>query len=170
MDKKYIYGTEENRNFLKDNSKALLDFGRRFPSPKGSSYYLGDDGEPIKDRNRETWITSRMIHVYSIGSMLGDEGSRNLALAGLKGLLEELKDEKYGGWYAGLTKDDEIVPGKQCYAHAFVILAASSAYLAGIDGAKELLDEALAVFDKRFWNEGEGLSADTWDTDFTVLD
>ena len=170
MDKKYIYNTEENRNFLKDNSKALLDFGRRFPSPKGSSYYLGDDGEPIKDRNRETWITSRMIHVYSIGSMLGDEGSRNLALAGLKGLLEELKDEKYGGWYAGLTKDDEIVPGKQCYAHAFVILAASSAYLAGIDGAKELLDEALAVFDKRFWNEREGLSADTWNTDFTVLD
>ncbi|MBR5408104.1 MAG: AGE family epimerase/isomerase [Lachnospiraceae bacterium] len=170
MDKKYIYNTEENRNFLKDNSKALLDFGRRFPSPKGSSYYLGDDGEPIKDRNRETWITSRMIHVYSIGSILGDEGSRNLALAGLKGILEELKDEKYGGWYAGLTKDDEIVPGKQCYAHAFVILAASSAYLAGIEGAKELLDEALAVFDKRFWNEREGLSADTWNTDFTVLD
>ncbi|MCR5355967.1 MAG: AGE family epimerase/isomerase [Lachnospiraceae bacterium] len=170
MDKKYLYGTDENREFLKDNVKSLLDFGRRFPSQKGSSYYLGDNGEPVKENNRETWITSRMIHVYSIGSMLGDKGSRELAAAGLKGLAGELNDKVNGGWYAGLTKDDEVIPGKQCYAHAFVILAASSAYLAGIEGAKELLDKALDVFDRRFWNEEEGLTADTWNTEFTVLD
>ncbi len=56
------------------------------------------------------------------------------------------------------------------YAHAFVILAASSATLAGLPGAKELLDEALALYDLRFWNEEEGLSCDTWNTEFTVLD
>ena len=37
-------------------------------------------------------------------------------------------------------------------------------------GAKELLDEAIALYDKRFWNEEEGLSCDTWNTEFTVLD
>ena len=63
-----------------------------------------------------------------------------------------------------------ILPNKQCYAHAFVILAASSATLAGLPGAKELLDEALALYDLRFWNEEEGLSCDTWNTEFTVLD
>ena len=62
------------------------------------------------------------------------------------------------------------MPTKQCYAHAFVILAASSALLAGRPGAKELLDEALALYDLRFWNEEEGLSCDTWNTGFTVLD
>ena len=72
---KYQIDTKENKQFLENARKELLSFGHHFPSPEGSSYYLGDDGTPWKDRNRETWITSRMTHVYSIGSMLGHEGS-----------------------------------------------------------------------------------------------
>ena len=167
---KYQLGTAENQKFLQDVRDGLLSFGHQFPSPGGSSYYLGDDGTPWKDRNRETWITSRMTHVYSIGSMLGHEGSEALADAALRGLRGELHDDQNGGWYAGLTKDNEIVPTKQCYAHAFVILAASSGVLAGRKGAEELLKDALALYDLRFWNEEEGLSCDTWNTEFTELD
>ena len=111
-----------------------------------------------------------MAHVYSLGLMLGHEGSGELADAALKGLKGELHDEKNGGWYAGVTPEGDIVPNKQCYAHAFVILAASSALTAGRPGAKELLEEALAVYDRHFWNEEEGLACDTWNTEFTVLD
>lgn len=170
MNKKYLIDTPENRAFLEELRNDLLNFGHKFPSPGGGSYYLGDDGTPWKDRNRETWITCRMTHVYSIGSFLGHEGSEELIDAGLKGLRGELHDTVNGGWYAGLTPDNEIVPTKQCYAHAFVILASSSATLAGRPGAKELLGEALALYDKYFWNEEEGLSCDTWNTEFTVLD
>ena len=169
-EKKYQLGTTENQEFLREVRNGLLNFGHLFPSTGGSSYYLGDDGTPWKDRNRETWITSRMAHVYSIGSMLGHEGSEALADAALKGLRGELHDDQNGGWYAGLTKDNEIVPTKQCYAHAFVILAASSGVLAGRKGAEELLKDALALYDLRFWNEEEGLSCDTWNTEFTELD
>ena len=170
MNSKYEINTNENREFLKASCEDLLNFGHRFPSPNGGSYYLGDDGTPWKDRNRETWITCRMVHVYSLGLMLGHEGSGELVDAALKGLKGELHDDKNGGWYAGLTKDGEIVPTKQCYAHAFVILAATSGILAGREGAKELLEDALKVYDLRFWNEEEGLSCDTWNTEFTVLD
>ena len=76
--KKYLIDTEENRQFLKEINENLLSFGHRFPAPGGSSYYLGDDGTPWKERNRETWITSRMAHVYSIGTFLGHEGSKEL--------------------------------------------------------------------------------------------
>lgn len=168
--KKYLLDAAENEKFLEEIRNTLFSFGHRFPAPGGSSYYLGDDGTPWTDRNRETWITSRMVHVYSIAGFLGHEGSAELAAAGLKGLTGELHDKVNGGWYAGLTADGQILPNKQCYAHAFVILAASSATLAGIPGAKELLDEALALYDLRFWNEEEGLSSDTWNTEFTVLD
>ena len=167
---KYQIDTKENKQFLENARKELLSFGHHFPSPEGSSYYLGDDGTPWKDRNRETWITSRMAHVYSLGCFLGHDGSKELAAAAIHGLRTELHDKKNGGWYAGLTADGKIVPTKQCYAHAFVILAASSGVLAGIEGAKELLDEALALYDLRFWNESEGLSCDTWNTEFTKLD
>lgn len=170
MNKKYQIDSAENREFLRKNAEELLAFGHQFPSPGGSSWYLGDDGTPWRDRNRETWITCRMTHVYSMGSFLRHEGSEALIDAGLKGLNGELKDTVNGGWYAGLTPDDQIVPDKQCYAHAFVILASSSALLAGRPGAEELLEEALKLYDLRFWNEEEGLACDTWNTEFTVLD
>ena len=153
--RKYQIDTQENRAFLKEVRESLLNFGHQFPAPGGSSYYLGDDGTPWKDRPREAWVTCRMVHVYSIGTFLGHPGSAELADAGLKGLKGELHDEKNGGWYAGITADGGILPNKQCYAHAFVILAASSAVLAGRPGAQELLDEAIALYDKRFWNEEE---------------
>ena len=68
MQAKYQIDTTENRKFLRDNAENILSFGHRFPSPGGGSYYLGDDGTPWKERPRETWITSRMCHVYSIGT------------------------------------------------------------------------------------------------------
>ena len=168
--KKYQIDTEENSAFLAEMREDLLKFGHQFPAPGGSSYYLGDDGTPWKERSRETWITSRMTHVYSIGSFLGHPGSEELTDAALKGLSGELYDAENGGWYAGLTADGNILPSKQCYAHAFVILAASSALLAGRPGAEELLEKALELYDLRFWNEEEGLACDTWNTEFTVLD
>ena len=66
---KYQIDTEENRSFLTELREELLSFGQKFPSPGGGSYYLGDDGTPWKERNRETWITSRMAHVYSMVRM-----------------------------------------------------------------------------------------------------
>ena len=133
--KKYEIDTPENREFLKEQSVELLEFGRRFASPGGSAYYLGDDGTPWKDKNRETYETCRMAHVYSLGAFLGFAGSEQLIDEALKALRGELHDKEHGGWYAGLSPDDTFLPTKQCYAHAFVILAASSAYLAGREGA-----------------------------------
>ena len=116
-----------------------------------------------------------MAHVYSIGAMLGEVGTgasyyTALAKRAIDGLRGELHDAEHGGWYSGITADGGILPDKMCYAHAFVILAASSALCAGIEGAKELLDEALATFDKYFWDEKEGMTFDTWNTEFTKLD
>lgn len=170
LNDKYQIDTEQNRRFLREIREELFRFGRNFPSPGGSSYYLGDDGTPWKERPRETWITSRMVHVYSLAGFLGFEGSDALADAGLKGLMGELHDKTCGGWYAGVTAQGEALPTKQCYAHAFVILAASSAVLAERPGAKELFHEALEVYDTYFWREEEGLSCDTWNTEFTELD
>ena len=168
-DDTYRIDTEENKAFLKGLREDLLRFGRRFPSPGGSSYYLWDDGTPQTDRPRETWITSRMAHVYSIGTLLGHDGCAHLAGEAIRGLRGELKDTESGGWYSGICSDGSALGDKQCYAHAFVILAASSAMSAGISGAEDLLTEALEVFDRFFWNDDEGLCADTWDTGFEHL-
>ena len=82
--RKYQIDTEENKEFLRELREDLLNFGHQFPSSGGSYYYLGDDGTPWKDRNRETWITSRMTHVYSIGTFLGQECSEEMENTGPK--------------------------------------------------------------------------------------
>jgi len=167
---KYQYNTAENRQFLNDLCSRLLDFGHKFPSPGGSAYYLGDDGTPWVDRDRETYVTCRMAHVYSIGKFLGHEGSDELIDAALKGLLGELRDTANGGWYVGLSADNKPLSGKLCYAHAFVILAATSGILAGRPGAEKLLKAALEAYDRFYWNEEEGLASDVWNTEFTIMD
>ena len=170
MNNKYAIDTIENKEFMKESTEELLRFGHKFPAPTGGSYYLGDDGTPWVERPRETWITCRMAHVYSIGSFLGHEGSKELVAKAIKGITGELHDDENGGWYAGVTATGDILPNKACYAHAFVILAATSAYLAGVDGADKLLEEALKVYDDKFWEEEKGLAVDTWNTEFTELD
>ncbi len=170
MDRRFVIDTAENRDYMKALGRELLEFGKRFPSAEGSSYYLGDDGKPWTDRPRETWITCRMAHVYSMAAMTGFPEGKALASAAIRGLSGELMDRNAGGWYAGITADGQILPAKQCYAHAFVILASSSAVLADIEGAGDLLRQALQLFDEKFWDETEGLAVDTWDTEFAVLD
>ncbi len=170
MEKKYCIDTQENRDFLREIRERLFVFGHRFPSPGGSSWYLGDDGTPWTEKNREAYVTCRMAHVYSIASLMGYEGSEALVDAAVKGLRGELRDKEHDGWYEGLTPGGGHLSGKQCYAHAFVILAGTSAYLAGRPEAEELLQEALEVYDRYYWNEEEGLSCDNWNTEFTVMD
>jgi len=170
MERKYRIDTRENREFLQETVENLLNFGHRFPSPGGGSYWLGDDGTPWKERPRETWITSRMIHVYSLGRFLEHKGAGELADAGLKGLEGELHDDLNGGWYPGIRADGTYLPDKQCYAHAFVMLASSSAMLADRPGASELFENAAEVFLGHFWDEKNGLTYDTWNTEFTTCD
>ena len=170
MEAKYVLDTKENKEFMQHMSLELLKFGKNFPSDKGSSYYLGDDGTPIKERPRETWITCRMVHVYSIGCLMGHKECEPLVDEALRGIMGELCDKVNGGWYPGIRADGTYIEGKQCYAHAFVILAATSALLAKRPGADKLLCEALEVYNKYFWDEKESMAYDTWNTEFTRLD
>ena len=168
--RKYTIDTNENRQFLSEIRDNLFEFGDELFSSTGSFYYLGGDGKPWKKHDRETWITCRMVHVYCLAFLLGYDRSLEAIDAGIKGLRGELYDRNNGGWYTGVTAEGEFLPNKLCYVHAFVLLAASSAVLVGIPGANDLLREAIDIYDFWFWNEKEGLSYDTWDTEFNNLD
>ncbi|MFC8921047.1 AGE family epimerase/isomerase [Cellulosimicrobium sp. NPDC057127] len=159
----------------------LLRFGEASLRPDGAARWLDDDGRPDLSRPVHTWITSRTAHVYAVASLLGVPGAGERADLALQGLRSVLVDAQHGGWVS--SRGPAPVPGdvvdvetqpvdgtKSAYAHAFVVLAAASGTLAGREGARELLDAALAVLDQRFWEPGPRMHADEWDRAWTHLD
>ncbi len=156
--------------WLEAHAVDLLTFGRgTVPDARGGRW-LTDDGSVDASQPVFTWLTARSAHVFALGSLLGVPGTRPLAERAISALRTHLHDDDHGGWYASV--DPQGVPDttKSAYAHAFVLLAASTGTVAGIDGAAELLPDALDVLSDRFWEPAAGMHADEWDGAWTTLD
>jgi len=144
----------------------LLEFAARSRLTGGGFGYLGSDGRVVAGRGQETWIVARMTHVFGLAAMLGRPGADDLARHGVAALASgALHDAEHGGWRSS-TDDDT----KAAYAHAFVLLAGSTAASAGVAGGAALLDEALAVWQDRFWDDDAGMAVEQWDRAWTRLD
>jgi mannose/cellobiose epimerase-like protein (N-acyl-D-glucosamine 2-epimerase family) len=143
----------------------LLQFAARSRLPEGGFGYLGDDGRVQPDRGQETWIVARMTHVFGLAQLTGRSGWDGLVRHGVTALAAgPLHDGARGGWYAS-TADDT----KAAYVHAFAVLAGATATTAGAPGGRELLDEALDVWQTRFWDDTEGLAVEEWDAGWARL-
>jgi mannose/cellobiose epimerase-like protein (N-acyl-D-glucosamine 2-epimerase family) len=143
---------------------GLLDFAERSRLPEGGFGHLGDDGRALPGRPVETWIVARMTHVFGLAHLLGRAGAEDWARHGVLALTEgPLHDAEHGGWRAS-TVDDT----KAAYVHAFAVLAGSTAATAGIEGGRALLEEAVGVWQSRFWDEDAGLAVEEWDRAWTT--
>jgi mannose/cellobiose epimerase-like protein (N-acyl-D-glucosamine 2-epimerase family) len=157
--------------WLEHHTDGLLAFGPHAAAAPGGSPWLDVNGEPDRTKPVELWITSRMTHVYALGAALGRPGCAEIVDHGIRAMSTAFADRTYGGWYASVTWDGEgLDVTKQAYAHAFVILAASSATVVGRPGATELLRSALAVAEQHFWDDEAGMSVEGWDAAFTMPD
>jgi sulfoquinovose isomerase len=141
----------------------LLSFAARSRLPGGGFGHLGSDGQVLSDRPQETWIVARMTHVFALASLLGRPGAEEPAASGVAALREgPLHDGAQGGWRA--AEDDDT---KSAYVHAFAVLAGATATTAGVPGGRALLDEALDVWDRRFWDDAAGLAVEEWTADWS---
>lgn len=158
---------------LEDEYQRLLGFGASaMVHPAGGAAWLDDHGRPDPERGVLTWITCRMVHVHSIAALTGGSGSRELAQQLLDALAGPLRDPGHDGWFHRLDADGrpDLASGKSCYDHAFVLLATSSAAVAGLDGAHPLLMAAGDVFLQRFWDDTAGRCRDHFSADWSDLD
>jgi sulfoquinovose isomerase len=154
--------------------RAIVDFARGSRVDTGFGY-MGPDGRVDTSRPVELWITCRMTHVFCLAALQGVEGAAELADHGLAALRGPLRDPVHGGWYSQIghavdgTGAGVPVPGsrKEAYAHAFVVLAATSAVAAGRAGAGDLLSEALEAEERWWWEPEYGRVRESWDLAFT---
>jgi sulfoquinovose isomerase len=158
-----------HRDELAAELLRVLGFATASRHPDGGFALLDDRGRPELDRPVETYVTARMTHVFALGHLLGVPGSAELVEHGVAALRGGLRDQEHDGWYAAVEPGGPPTdPGKKAYEHAFVVLAASSAAVAGVDDA--LLGEALAVVERHFWSAADGMMVEEWDRGWRVLD
>jgi sulfoquinovose isomerase len=157
--------SEHHLGWLAEHARELLRFGRRSAREGGGAYWLDDQGAPDLSQPLFTWITTRAVHVYGLGSLMGIPGCTAVAQAALDGLVGPLHDDAHGGWYPS-ADGATPAPGKSCYDHAFVMLAGSTAVHAGLRGAGDILTEATSTFLARFWDDEAGRCVDAWDAAF----
>ncbi|GEP33488.1 N-acylglucosamine 2-epimerase [Nocardioides szechwanensis] len=164
--------------YLANQRADLLRFARGARRPSGFGY-LDALGSVDRARPVELWITCRMTHVFALGLLAAEDPApggpdaaelRLLAEHGVRSLRTSLFDHEHGGWFAAVDDDGVVDASKQAYGHAFVVLAASSAAAAGIDGGRDLLADALACLEEHFWDDAQGLVVDQWDRAWTHLD
>lgn len=160
----------EHRAWLSAEFVRLLDFGRDSARPGGGSSPLDADGGPDHDAPLEAYHTARVAHAYSLGTMSGIPGSRRVAQAVFDGLRGPLHDDVHGGWFHQVSGGHVSDDSKSAYDHVHVMLAASSASLAGLDGASEVLAEVTALVTDRYYDPELGLLRDGFDRAFTAAD
>lgn len=138
--------------------------------PRGGFGWLGDDGTISVEHPRELWINARMVHIFALADLDGRPGALDMVEHGIDYLTGIGRDDGAGGWFWAIGEDDAPVDtSKQAYGHAFVLLAACSALLAGEPRAGALLEQADGVINDHFWDENAGMCRDTADREWSVM-
>lgn len=119
------------------------------------------DGHVYDSRSRHLVATARGVHNFSLGVLLeGPSWCRFAAEHGLQFLSSAHWDDVCEGYDWLLEGREAIERTRQCYGHAFVLLAGARAHHAGIPGGKETLERAFDVLERRFWEDEHELYAD----------
>lgn len=139
--------------WLDREARRLLAFFHPSLRADGGYDVLDFMGSPLPRVSQELHTTTRMIHSYALGRKLGHPGSDTIIDAGMDFLWHRHRDGTHGG-YLWAVRDRDVIDGsKLAYGHAFVLLAASSARLAGHPDADRLIADIVEVIDRHYWDE-----------------
>jgi sulfoquinovose isomerase len=159
-----------HHRWLDAESRRLLEFARASALADGGFGWLDARGAVTQGLPGRLYVTCRMTHVWALGVLLEIDGSEALVDHGLAALDGMFRDAEHGGWFGAVADGEPVDDTKTAYPHAFVVLAAASATIAGRPGAAGLLTEALAVQERRFWDDDAGMVVEAWDRTFSTLD
>jgi mannose/cellobiose epimerase-like protein (N-acyl-D-glucosamine 2-epimerase family) len=158
-----------HRRWLERRADALWDqFQFTSIDPAGGFFDLDQAGQPRRDTPlRELVTTTRVIHCFAIAHMMGRPGAETIIRHGLAALWTLHRDPVHGGyrWQAGSGGD----PSKQAYGHAFVLLAAASAKMAGFGEADRILQDVTEVLERHFWESRHGATAEEFAEDWSPI-
>ncbi|MCB8878600.1 AGE family epimerase/isomerase [Acidisoma cellulosilytica] len=162
-------GRPNHRRWLQAQADALLRQFQFVSIDKAGGFFdLDIAGQPRRETQiRELVTTTRVTHCFAIAHMMGWPGADALVRHGLTALWDLHRDAVHGGyrWQAGPGADDS----KQAYGHAFVLLAASTAKMAGFAEADAILADVTQVLNQHFWESDPGATAEEFAADWSPI-
>jgi len=163
--------SEFHRQWLMGQASDLFDFYQfSAPNPKGGFFDLDETGKPMHGPCiRQLPFTTRMVHCFALGQLLGRPGAADLVDHGMDYLWNHHRDPDHGGYFWGVSDGFASDPAKQAYGHAFVMLAASSAKTVNHPLADKMLADVTDVLLQRFWEKSHGLTSEEYAADWSKI-
>ena len=167
-----------HRRWLLRQAESLFDFFEpHIVNPLGGFHALDDQGRPVPpgyglggEPARYLFATTRIVHAFAVAYLMGRPGSDVIIDHGMSFLWSGHRDPKHGGYYWGVGYGGPSDATKQAYGHAFVLLAASSAKVAGHPEADRLLTDVSTIIDEHFWEEKYGAVTEEFTRDWQAVD
>lgn len=167
-----------HRAWLLQQAETLFSvFEQNSVNPLGGFYDLDMackpflPGQPPGSRpTRQIHATTRMVHCFAIAHLMGRPGADVMIDHGMDFIWNGHRDKDKGGYFWGVGYEGPTDDTKQAYGHAFVLLAASSAKVAGHPDADRLLADISTVLDEHFWEAGPGATAEEFTRDWQPFD
>lgn len=160
-------------DFLRSHLQQIMDF--YYPAcinTTDGGYFneFRNDGR-ITDRVTQHLVsTTRFIVNFALAANLFERTDyARAAEHGLRQLADGHWDERHGGYFWILAGQAPRDDSKQCYGHAFVLLALACATKAKIAGAQERLYATWQLLEDRFWLVNDRLYAEEFSRDWQPL-
>ncbi len=162
-----------DRRFLIDHIESVMKFYHPHcidNNTGGFFQYFRDDGSIYDFDTKHLVSSTRFIFNYSMAAIQFDSKDYlDAALHGINYLRDSHLNKNTGG-YAWTMKGSEVDDSTNyCYGLAFVLLAYSSAYKAGILKAKDYIEETYQLMEKHFWSKEYELYSDEISADWKVV-
>lgn len=162
---------------LRDHVAATMAFYHpRCIDPTGGFYhFFKDDGTVYDATTRHLVSSTRFVFNYAQAYRhFQDPAYLQAVYHGVAFLRDAHRDPATGGYrWEVRWQDGRGVPldaTNHCYGLAFVLLAYSHAFAAGVQEARAYIDETFDLLEARFWDAQYGLYADQANPDWSTLD
>ncbi|SDW68523.1 AGE family epimerase/isomerase [Roseicitreum antarcticum] len=157
------------RSAFEANALSQIDFFRGSLNAEGGFDVLDHDGTPMKGQPQELHVTTRMVHSYALAHAWGASDCTPMIDAGMSAIWRHHRDAAHGGYAWSILQGAHHDVTKLAYGHVFVLLAASSAKVAGHDLADTVLTDIEGVIDRHFWDEERGLLNEEFASDWAPI-
>ncbi|MGK0319156.1 MAG: mannose/cellobiose epimerase-like protein (N-acyl-D-glucosamine 2-epimerase family), partial [Granulosicoccus sp.] len=159
-------------DFLNLHIQSILDFYEPNVRASDGGFHqcFLDDGSVYDAGMRHLVSSTRFVFNYATAARLHNNHDY---LAWAKDGMQFIKTvhKQAEGHYAWVLENGEVTDGRaMAYGHAFVMLAAASLVLAGVDDEKQTINEIWDFMEHHFWDEESGAYADELDETLSVLD